>query len=1745
MTEQERDDKRNEALDALSSDGEPKTTGDPELNDVPRVAASRRGVSDPELKQRLRAELLWYLEIAKIEPGRARGGGWLPELRGWFSRTVATRRGRGVLAGSAFAFAAAAFAIMFVAGVFSGPSEQVRVPGVFPSPSEQVPIDTTFQMTATKADAIGVDPDTEFVLVSAEDLPVDTVGALLHVEPTVELSVARESAGHYRISAGQPLEPGKVYRFLIEDAAAGTPQVLASFAFQTKTPVGVVQTIPGDQSTGVPINTGIELTFAQEGVQGIEGHFRIEPNVPGRFEVHKRVTVFIPQGELAPGTLYTVTVTRGLTVGGSAEVMANDFVLQFETRDSGRTGEVPRRPILNFTRKTAESATSEAPALETYTWETGAVKLSVHVYRFDGMEGFLDSLEAYEGLPAWAVITREAFVTDTTGLDQVTTFDADLQRLTESGRSFIQFPAPLPAGFYLVRSEFNDQPIQAWLQVTDVATYVTLAQDHTLVWVNDLHTQVPLVGARVEFIGADVSGETGGDGTLTLDTPEQSVQTRPIDSGYSGYTSAEVRGNLLVTAPDGRVAVVPLSSTEGYYSGYYLRSGQVAADDYWHYFSTDRPFYLPSDTVHFWGIARPRENPGSRTVTVQVTSYSYVGYDYQPVVVAEIEVETNGLGTFTGELPFAGLSPDSYDLTMSVDGQVIGRVYLQVQTYTKPAYQISVTPDKLAAFAGDEITFSVDATFLEGSPVPGLALNYSGSAVGQVTTDKNGHASVTVTAGEAKEPSYDATHASLTVTPVRAEEGEIVGEAWVSVHPASVTASAQTDVDGDQGVITGTVHQVDLSRINEGASKGYEDVLGNPAAGVTISFDVTDVSYRQTEIGEYYDFIAKIVRKRYRYDEVELALGTFTAVTDANGAFRYTFPVDQERYYRINMHVTDGQGRTEAQQLYVSGSQSKFNYSSSYVYLASPGSTSSFYGGAEQFALGAPVSLAMYRGSDELPSGGVNRYLFLKAQDGVHDHAVQGESTYQFDFAEDDIPSVTVTGVWFNGRTYVEVNYGYQIRFNPAERGLHIDISPDKERYEPGDEAKLDITVTDENGDTQQDTAVNIAVVDEALFLIQGARSDAQGVLAAVYVPVSPGILRTYASHQYPNDYPAPGFGGATGQPRTHFADVAFYGSVTTDGDGHASVSFKLPDNLTSWRVTAQGFNDRVMAGTALRKIPVGLPFFVDVTLSDEYLVTDQPEVRLRSFGLALEAGDEVTFSVSARSLGLDTPVEVTAPAFQAARVALPELREGEHEILIEARSGAREDSLVRKIRVVPSRLVSAQTRFYELQRGLRVEGNDNGPTRIVFSDHERGRYFGMLQQLTWGYGDRLDQMLARDVAAELLETFYDDVEVRGEPFDASIYQTPEGGIALFPYAGQDLTLSARAAAVAPDRFGSSALTRHFLDVLQDRGETRERQVIALYGLAALGEPVLVPLHTLLKETDLTWRERLYAGLALVEVGDDTNARAVYQSLIDDYGESKAPTYRLRVGEDQDDILEATSLAAILAAGLGDARAPQLFDYTAENYTTDILVELEQISYLAKALPRLSSAPVRFAYTVNGERTEVALRRGESLTIQLTPEERASLRLEPIEGAAGVASFYTAPIGPASVDVDPDVTVTRRYGTDPAALHEGELVQIILSAEFGPQALDGCYQLTDLLPSGLRPVVRPYAWGLSPGANYPYRIDGQRVSFCVSDAPLNQGATYWARVVSTGEYTAEPALIQSMQSAQSINFSAADRVIIR
>src|SRR5262249_40185492 len=50
---------------------------------------------------------------------------------------------------------------------------------------------------------------------------------------------------------------------------------------------------------------------------------------------------------------------------------------------------------------------------------------------------------------------------------------------------------------------------------------------------------------------------------------------------------------------------------------------------------------------------------------------------------------------------------------------------------------------------------------------------------------------------------------------------------------------------------------------------------------------------------------------------------------------------------------------------------------------------------------------------------------------------------------------------------------------------------------------------------------------------------------------------------------------------RRRFADTAYWmPSVTTDGDGYATVSFDFPDNITQWHITARGITGDIKVGT-------------------------------------------------------------------------------------------------------------------------------------------------------------------------------------------------------------------------------------------------------------------------------------------------------------------------------------------------------------------------------------------------------------------------------------------------------------------------------------------------------------------------------------------------------------------------------------
>ena len=96
--------------------------------------------------------------------------------------------------------------------------------------------------------------------------------------------------------------------------------------------------------------------------------------------------------------------------------------------------------------------------------------------------------------------------------------------------------------------------------------------------------------------------------------------------------------------------------------------------------------------------------------------------------------------------------------------------------------------------------------------------------------------------------------------------------------------------------------------------------------------------------------------------------------------------------------------------------------------------------------------------------------------------------------------------------------------------------------------------------------------------------------------------------------------------------------------------------------------------------------------------------------------------------------------------------------------------------------------------------------------------------------------------------------------------------------------------------------------------------------------------------------------------------------------------------------------------------------------------------------------------------------------------------------------------------------------------------------------------MTDIVPSGLVPVGNLQGW-VDPNAetpvvtdvDYPYAQSGQRVSFC-ADKGTNKGVVhlrYFARVVTSGTYRWEPAVVASRSSSARAALTKATVVTIR
>lgn len=1583
-----------------------------------------------------------------------------------------------------------------------------------------------FELVASASDAAGIPKNSSFTLKTTAPLTAQVIKKYLKVTPEVEVEVKKVAGDQhvYEIVPQEEFQVNKVYTIAIEKGPLASRTF--SWAYQVKAPFAVVSSLPKDKGVSVPTNSGIEIDFNRADILNPEQFIEITPAVTGKFEVRESKVRFIPRTPLQERTVYTVKVKAGLEAKGTQDILEKDNVIQFETSEAYYGDSTPNA---RFTREFSEFAPNSDMSLGVYAGNLTSVQTTV--YRFANADEYVRAVERSQGENAWALYYNDATIQFP---ESARVFSGALPLQNQGYYShLIRLPQSLPQGYYVAVIQSTKTRDISWFQVHPVASFVGMAGTDSLVWLKNSATGQGISGAPVTYNGK-VVGTTGLDGVVIFNTPEEFVQ--------KDATLNPVERKFIVAQIPGGPLVIPVENQYGY------KASVSQNDTWWDYISLNKNIYLPTDVVRFWTVMKPRQGEfKNKEITVALTN-PYWGYSSAENIVtyAETKLKISDYSAVTGELLFANLKPGIYELTFKNGGEIVAKQTLSVGAYIKPAYKLSITPDKNMLFAGENVSFKVKAEFFDGTPVSNVSLSYSayGSYIhdkrGDIKLNAQGEGVFTVAPIYSEAQDYWPTYLSVNVNPGEAEEGEISARASVLVFGPRIDNTIEQRQTADRATFKVKTRAVTLK--NELAGEPYwntESYLGAPVSGISTEVEVKEVVYLREEKGTGYDPINKLTYPIYEYRTEERPFIKQTIIGNASGEAEFNFAPELRKTYKITFLAIDHLGRQVKDTRYIYGGWTdasvEYGNSTDYrIYNSDSG---------RNYKIGDLISLQIQTYSGVSPLDGPNKYLFLFVSNGKLNYVVQNTPRYTGIFEDSHVPNVGVWPVWFaNGRfnnAYLE-----NLSFDANEKRLNVEVTKNKQRYAPGEEVNVEVKVTDKNG-RPVSAEVNLSALDEAVFSI---RPDEKDFVNDLYRDIfSPLVVRT--SHMPPYGGGGAEKGGGDGDtPRSNIQEMAIFKSVLTDSQGRARVSFKLPDNLTSWRLTSQAITKDLSAGKSIGFIPVSLPFFVDATLNKTYLAGDELTLRLRSFGTSANQGD-VVYTIESESLPFK---KIERMGGSTIELPLGKLTVGKHLITVRAKNAVGNDALVREITVLDSYFSKRTSAFFVGKDNVKIQNPSLGYTTVVFSSLGKGQLYNDLKGMSYWGGLRIDQVGARMVAAKSLNQHYGEKNELPE-LVASKYQDYTGGIQLLPYSSPELELSALAAHLFDETvFDRQSLKRYFQQSLADTKTDASRVTRALYGLAAFGEPVLTRVQSMKDEKVLGLKDKIYVALALDALGAKEEARSYYKETVKPAVNSKG-AYAFIDGLKGDETVLATTLAAALTASLEEPESAKLALYAREHYPAETLHNFERLLYAKLALPTLNTEDVTFTYDTsskNGAKKGTkTLKNGELFELTLSPEEVSGFKLSAVKGELGIVTVYEEPSTPASIQKDNALSLTRQYYTSSGILtnqfNESDMVRVQLYPQMISRALNGSYQITDYAPSGLRPVdragVRYYDYY---GRIYPSEINDQKVTFIV-DKNNTLPVYYYARVVSKGTYKAEPALMQSVRNLESATISNAQNIIIK
>lgn len=794
-----------------------------------------------------------------------------------------------------------------------------------------------------------------------------------------------------------------------------------------------------------------------------------------------------------------------------------------------------------------------------------------------------------------------------------------------------------------------------------------------MVWVTDLHSGQPVANAPVvlydENFAQMATGQTDADGIYTTywDSPRDVWQTmyavvgQPFRAGVFGIASNQW--------------------SDGISPWDYGLDSRYYAESYAVYFQTDKPIYRPGQTVYYKAIIRA-DDDARYSLDTTLARLPVTVTDPQGKEVFSDTVDLNEFGTFNGQFALdkqaalgyyylAVTLPDN-EAVGKIGGQAApasggprGRQYgisFYVAEYRRPEFQVNVTTDKPAYVQGEKINAEVQATYFFGGAVANarvewtvLAQRYWFDYQGQGWYDWTDEDTYYYYEG----PRYSGSETIASGSGTTDAQGRLIISLPADLGKHTYSQNFTIDVS-----VTDINDQVVANRATATVHRGMfyiglapERYVGKAGTRQTVNIRTVDwhsLAYGQANLTiTFFEREWFSVKEQSDYGPVwtwtysDTAVFTQTVTTNEAGVAEASFVPESGGTYRI----------------VATGLDDKENQIRSATYLWVSSGTYISWRQENNDRIQLVADKRSYKPGETAsilipsPFQGEVKALVTVERGRILSRQVitlrSNSHVLELPITPAMAPNAFVSVVIVKGvdatTPVAAFKMGYAaFTVSTEQQEIMLTITPDRTKYSPRDTVNYTIRATDYSGKPVQ-AEVALALVDLAVLTLVDPNSPP--IVSSFYGTRGLGI-RTGAglvlsvdrlNVKLATELKGGGGGEAEGmQVRGDFRDTAYWNAtVTTDRSGEARVSIKLPDNLTTWRLTARAVTADTLVGEKTDDIistkdllvrPVTPRFFIvgdKATLAAiVHNNTNAPldvEVRLDAQGVKLEGAPSQT----------------------------------------------------------------------------------------------------------------------------------------------------------------------------------------------------------------------------------------------------------------------------------------------------------------------------------------------------------------------------------------------------------------------------------------------------------------------------------------------------------------------------------------